>query len=94
MIACSLNLRPHANFLEKLPSLEAVTVMVNSGQLYVIVVYRRPQLPLGRFLSMFKDYLRQIPHSGRPTIILGDFNDNQLPSSPVSPLLGYLAFLS
>lgn len=86
MIACASNLQPHITPLEQHTSLEAVAVEVNNGQLYIIAVYRRPQLPLNRFLSMLKDYLRQLPHSSKPTIILGDFNENLLLPLVLSPL--------
>jgi len=93
MIACSSYWKPQLNPIQKHPSLEAVSVIINQQQLYIIAVYRRPQLSLNKFLSMFKEYLGQLPHSARPTIILGDFNENLLSSSPVSPLPGFMSAL-
>ena len=75
------------------PSLEVVSVLVKQQQLCIVAVYRRPQLPLSTFIPLFSDYLGLLPHSAIPTIILGDFNDNQLSLSPTSALSKYMTSL-
>jgi len=42
----------------------------------VVVVYRRPQLPMVTFLPLLDNYLSRIPHQTMPTVVLGDFNDD------------------
>ena len=92
MIACAPDLLPQSTPVQHHPSLEVVNVLVNHQQLCIIAVYRRPQLPLSVFISLFNDYLRQLLYSAIPTIILGDFNENLL-SSPASTLSGFMSSL-
>ena len=44
----------------------------------VVVLYRRPQLPLRLFWTLLDGYLSKVPHHTVPTVVLGDFNDNLL----------------
>ena len=80
MIVCASHLMPHTVSLQHHRDLEIVSILVNHQQLCIVAVYRRPQLSLSRFLTLFKDYLYHLPHSTIPTIILGDFNENLLSS--------------
>ena len=78
MIACAQHMLPIPTHIQHYPSLEVVSVLVKQQQLCIVAVYRRPQLPLSTFIPLFSDYLGLLPHSAIPTIILGDFNGNQL----------------
>ena len=48
------------------------------GVMYIIAVYRRPQLISTYLLSFLANYLKCIPHETVPTVILGDFNNDLL----------------
>ena len=93
MIACAPHMLPIPTHIQHRPSLEVVSVLVKQQQLCIVAVYRRPQLPLSTFIPLFNDYLGLLPHSAIPTIILGDFNDNQLSLSPTSALSKYMTSL-
>ena len=93
MVACAPHMLPISTHIQHHPSLEVVSVLVKQQQLCIVAVYRRPQLPLSMFIPLFSDFLRLLPHSAIPTIILGDFNDNQLSLSPTSALSRYMTSL-
>lgn len=84
MVACVPSLNPQRMHIEHPTSLEIVSIMITTPknhQIYVIAVYRRPQLPLRNTLSLFANYLTHLPHQSQPTVILGDFNENLTTSS-------------
>ena len=94
MIACASSLQPHSISIQHPPSLEIVSIMVSTHrdlQMCVVVVYRRPQLPLRSLLSLLEDYLGDLPHQTMPTVIVGDFNENLLSSPSSSVLLQFMA---
>ena len=91
MVACVPDLLPELVHIQHSPSLEVVNILVNHHQICIIAVYRRPQLPLTTFLPLFTDYLRHLPLSDIPTIILGDFNENVLSSSHASLLSRFMS---
>ena len=81
MIACFSSLRPQEVFVEHSPQFEVKTISICHeviGEMYIIAVYRRPQLISTYLLSFLANYLECIPHEIVPTVILGDFNNNLL----------------
>ena len=79
MIVCAKSLNPKLVTIQHPDTLEILCIHVNTctgGQMYVITVYRRPQLPFRTFLHLLADYLCHINHQEVPTILLGDFNEN------------------
>ena len=99
-IACAPHMLPVSSGIQHHPSLEVVSVLVEYHQLCIVAVYRRPQLSMTTFLPLLTDYLKQLPHSTLPTLILGDFNDNLVSLSPPSGLstlmssLGFSQFMT
>ena len=90
MIACATSLLPESTNISHptLLEIKSVTVTTNSNlRMYVVAVYRRPQLPLATFLPLFADYLSRIPHQEMPTVVLGDFNEDLLQTATSSRLL-------
>ena len=95
MIVCAKSLNPKLVTIQHPDTLEILCIHVNTctgGQMYVITVYRRPQLPFRTFLHLLADYLCHINHQELPTILLGDFNENLILESSMSTAL--LEFLS
>ena len=81
MIACARSLLlentniSHPTLLET----KSITITTHSNhRMYVVAVYRRPQLPLSTFLPLLDDYLSRISHQEIPTVVLGDFNEDLL----------------
>ena len=99
LIACASSLHPVRTSIQHPPTLEIVSIVVSTQtghRICVVAVYRRPQLPLGTFLPLLNDYLSNLPHQthqGMPTVILGDFNENLLPSTSSSRLLQFMSSL-
>lgn len=90
MIVCPTLLQPVRINIQCPPQLEIVSIMATSmhsgSRMCIVAVYRRPQQPLAAFLTLFSNYMANLPQI-IPTIILGDFNNNLLSSSSPSPLL-------
>ena len=99
LIACASSLHPVRTSIQHPPTLEIVSIVVSTQtghRICVVAVYRRPQLPLGTFLPLLNEYLSNLPHQahqGMPTVILGDFNENLLPSTSSSRLLQFMSSL-
>ena len=89
MVVCPESLQPVRIGNQRPPQLEVVTIMATSTHsgcsMCIVAVYRRPQ-PLATFLSLMDEFISSVPQIV-PTIILGDFNDNLLSISSLSPLL-------
>ena len=89
MITCAPSLHPESISISHSALLEVLSIVItpySSLRIFVIVVYRRPQLPLTTFLQHFSDYLANIPHQAIPTVIVGDFNHDLLSTSRPSRL--------
>lgn len=89
MITCAPSLLPESISVSHSALLEILGIVItphSSLRMFVIVVYRRPQLPLATFLQHFAEYLANIPHQTIPTVIVGDFNDDLLSTSRPSRL--------
>lgn len=90
MIACSTLLLPESLAIPHSTILEVKSIVITTQfnfKICVVVVYHRPQLPLGTFLPLFDNCLSKIPYQTIPTIVLGDFNDDLLPTPSSSKLL-------
>ena len=95
LIACASSLHPLCTNIQHPPTLEIVSIVVSTKpghHICVVAVYRRPQLPLDTFLPLLSDYLGNLPQ-GMPTVILGDFNENLLPSTSSTRLLQLMSSL-
>lgn len=89
MIMCPKSLCPVRINIYRPPQLELVSIMAYPTQtgcrMCLLNVYRRPQQPLATFLSLFGNYLANLPHIV-PTIIV-DFNEDLLSISTTSRVL-------
>ena len=78
MIASISSLRPQEVFVRYSPQFDVKTISICHeviGEMYIIAVYRHPQL-ISTYLLSF--YLECVPHETVPTVIMGDFNNNLL----------------
>ena len=81
MITCAEALNPEEVDDHHHVQLEVKTISVTHhsiGKMFVVLVYRRPQLPAIIFMGHIENYLSLFPYQQYPTVILGDFNDNLL----------------
>ena len=81
MVACVKSLCPQPHDIPHHPELEIYTISVPVTlfrQLFILAVYRSPQVPASRFISHLAEYLKAIPCDDFPTVIVGDFNENLL----------------
>ena len=85
---CNGSMMPQLTNIQYHPSLEVASILVNCQQLCVVDDH---SFLLTHF-SHCCDYLRQLPHSTIPTMIVGDFNENLL-SPPISKLLTVMSLM-
>ena len=84
MVACVSSVNPQELQFDHSPLLEAKGVCISHktcGQMYIVGIYKRPQLPTISFVAHLCSYLEFIPFESVPTLLLGDFNNNLLSSS-------------
>ena len=90
MIACATPLLPECTKISHPALLEIKSIVAtthSSLRVCIVAVYQCPQLPLATFLPLLDDYLSRLPHQGMLTVVLGDFNEDLLPTGSSSRLL-------
>ena len=91
MIVCQLSLKPVRMNICRPPQLEVVSNTAISTQVWqsISAVYKHPQQQLAAFLTLFGNYLADLPQS-TPTIVFGDFLLSRSSSSRVLQLKCHL----
>ena len=91
MIACPKSLQPIRITNDTPSQLELIGITATSTHSRcIITVYRRPQQPLTTFLTLMDHLISNLPQIV-PTIILGDFNDDPISTSPSLRLLHFMS---
>lgn len=87
MIVCQSLLKPVICHPPQLEVVSITAISTQSGRkISISAVYKCPQQQLAAFLTLFDNYLADLPQS-TPTIVLGDFNEDLLSRSSSSRLL-------
>ena len=94
LVACASSLHSCSTNTQHPPSFEVVSIILHLNtemRMLVVAVYRRPQLSMRNFLSLFSDYLSSLPHLFMPAVVLGDFNEDLSSSSSSSILQQFMS---